>query len=322
MRLHRKAALFLQILLRILRSEYDCMRLNQTFISNIQDIYGKDGKLWLQSLPKQLVQLSSLWNFHLIKTMPDLSYNFVGLVKLHSSLKTAILKIAPKEGNLGREIKWLQCIEKGAPKVYQVGDKLNVYLMEYLKPGKPLKRLVQEGHDDAATRIICQTIGKLQFHQRCEGGFPHLSELAKDFSILSGKFDARLLSQAISWFKELTMNRAGDLTLHGDLHHDNILSSGEDWKVIDPHGYIGDPIAEVGAMIRNPMDCFPHHHSLPSIVERRLKIMAEELSFDPKKVKQWAFCMTVLSAAWSLEDHGKVLELETKIAAAINQTPV
>jgi len=75
-------------------------------------------------------------------------------------------------------------------------------------------------------------------------------------------------------------------------------------------------------MIKNPTDCFPTYLPLSRVVERRLKIMADELPFDAQRIKSWAFCMTVLSAAWTLEDHATVTQLEVDVAVAIDKTKI
>lgn len=298
------------------------MYLNPTFVSNIHDLYGEGGKIWLTDISSIINNLSTVWDFEFLKPMTDLSYNFVGLVKINATNKTAILKLSPTGGNLVSEMRWLNCIEKGAPEIYAFDEKLNAYLMEHLEPGHSLKRLVKAGKDDEATRIICQTIRLIQ-SQHCKiDSFRHLSEFTKSLLLLEGKFDAKLLSKAQSLFLDLTKDRSNDVVLHGDLHHDNILSCQSGWKAIDPHGYVGDPAAEVGAMIRNADDCFPKSHSIPKIVERRLQILFDELPFEAEKIKSWAFCITILSGAWSVEDHGSVPDIVIRVATAIDQAKI
>lgn len=72
-------------------------------------------------------------------------------------------------------------------------------------------------------------------------------------------------------------------------------------------------------MIYNPGDCFPHDQSIPQVVERRLHILAEELSFDPQRIQAWAFCKTALSIAWTFEDHGTIPEFEVEELSAIDR---
>ncbi|MBM3632959.1 MAG: streptomycin resistance protein [Alphaproteobacteria bacterium] len=298
------------------------MEFNPKFISNIQDIYGEDGDAWLKNLPHYIKQLSSLWDFHLISPMENLSYNFVGTVRMNATSQTAILKMAPKGGSLIPEMRWLNCLKKGIPELYKFDEDLNAFLRENLEPGYSLKTLVKAGDDDGATKIICETIRNIQSQPCAKDTFRHLSKLPIVLSTLDGKFDPKLLSKAKELFSDLCADRSHDVLLHGDLHHDNILSCRGGWKTIDPHGYIGDPAAEVGAMIRNAFDCFPSNHSVSKIVSRRLSILADELPFDPQKIKAWAFCITVLSGAWSAEDHGDVPDITLQVAKAINQATI
>ena len=294
------------------------MSLNPTFTSNIRDLYGETGEAWLKDLPLLLAQLADKWNFRFLDVMADLTYNFVGLVEMIPTGKTAILKIGPQRQNIATEVRWLKCFDAGVPKVYWHDEEHDAFLMERLEPGQSLKALVKAGNDEQATRTICHTIRELQSHQQKQSEFPHISELAGSLSVLNDHLDSRIVSKAESLFRELTADRTQDVILHGDLHHDNILSSGPTWKVIDPHGYSGDPVFEVGAMIYNSCDTLSQDHSVGQIVERRLQILAEELSFDPQRIKAWAFCKTALSIAWTVEDHGTIPGFEVEVLSAID----
>lgn len=298
------------------------MHLNPVFVSNIRDLYGETGVVWIKELPSLLTQLGSKWNFRFLDVMPDLTYNFVCLVEMIPTGETAILKMGPTPKNIETEVRWLKCFNKGVPKIYWHDEKHHAFLMERLEPGHSLKAFVKAGDDDRATRIICHTILELQSHQRTQAEFTHLSELAGSLSVLKNRLDSRIVSKVESLYRELTTDRTQDVILHGDLHHDNILSSGSTWKVIDPHGYVGDPVFEVGSMIYNPGDCFPHERSIAQVVERRLHILAEELPFDPQRMRAWAFCKTALSIAWTVEDHGIIPEFEVEVLLAIDQVKI
>ena len=279
-------------------------QLNETFVSNIRSIYRDKGKEWSKDLPKILQDLSERWNFRLIAPQENLSYNFVGLVELLSRGQKLMLKVSPEAERLNSEVEALKCFYSDVPQVYK-HDRGNAFLMELLSPAVTLKDLVRDGKDDEATRILAQKIVKLHQNQKPSNyPFKHLRSLAPSFDILSGLMPQRMLSKAKSIFLDLTKQQPEDLILHADLHHENILSHGSAWIVIDPHGYIGDPIAETAAMIRNPYDAFPKDIALERVIDRRLKIMQEELAFDFERMQAWAFCITVLSEAASVEDFG------------------
>src|SRR4051794_24471872 len=113
------------------------MRLNSTFISNIRTLYGDAGKLWLEQLPVAIEKLSKEWQFQFVNPLPNLTYNFVGLVSMNSTEKTAILKMSPPGGNAPVEIRWLSCFKTSVPKIYLSDETQNVFVMEDLQPGNP-----------------------------------------------------------------------------------------------------------------------------------------------------------------------------------------
>ncbi len=291
---------------------------NTYFVDNIKEIYPKTGNQWLLDLPNQLKKLAEDWNFEFDSVMPELSYSFVARVDFHD--KKAIIKIAPPEQSLAKEILCLSCFQKDSPQIFHFDENLNAVLMEYIYPGKSLKDLVRNGQDDRATQIISKVIRELRFQTLpTKHSFKHMSELAKDLDILHGHFDKNLLDKAIRLFNEMTIDCSNDIVLHGDLHHDNILSSNDDWKIIDPHGYIGDPVAEVGAMIRNPYDCFPDNKPLEKILTRRLSILNDELPYAFDRIKAWCYCISVLSVAWTYADFKKVTPSDVELIYSLNR---
>jgi streptomycin 6-kinase len=289
---------------------------NDYFVSNIKEIYSQTGEQWLRNLSIKLSDLGSKWDFQITRVMPELSYSFVALVKYKSH--DAILKMAPVEQCLEREIQCLASFQKDSPIIFNFDKEYNAALMEYIHPGKSLKTLVKAGNDDKATEIICGIIRELRFQNKINYPFKHMSDTQKDLDILIGHFDKKLLDKAINLFHELTHDRSNDILLHGDLHHDNILSSGDSWKVIDPHGYIGDPVAEVGAMIRNPYDCLPE---VPpkKLLARRLSILKNELPYDEYRIKAWCYCISVLSVAWTYEGFRKVTDSDKELIKILNE---
>ncbi len=288
------------------------------FAANVQAVYGEKGKAWLSQLPAHLETLAKLWDFHFIRSITDLSYNFVALVELNSNHQKMILKTAPHGGSLATEARWLQTFKRGVPLIYNFDETHNAFLMELLEPGEPLKSLVKKEQDETATRVICQAILELQSEQPKHSGFKHLLKLAEALPLLRGHIKNSMLSKAETLFRDLSADCKHDLLLHGDLHHDNILQSESSWKVIDPHGYIGDPVAEVGPMIHNPFDCFPTYKPLKQVITTRLKILAEMLPFDPQKIQGWAFCLTLLSAAWDFEEDARISSNKVEIASIID----
>lgn len=232
--------------------------------------------------------------------------------------RRVILKMSPPGGPALSEVRWLKQFKNIVPNIIAVAEASDAFVMERCSPGVSLKAIQDGSNDDTVTQILCEVIQRLQAQAPQDSSFKHLSELIPDLQSLAGRADPYLFQKSVSLFEDLTKDRSNDILLHGDLHHDNIISHGQSWKVIDPHGYMGDPVSEVGVMIYNPIDAFPKDKPLVDLIDRRLRIMGEKLNFDLKRVQAWAFCKTMLSSAWNIADFGEKATDQLEIAQAIH----
>jgi streptomycin 6-kinase len=121
----------------------------------------------------------------------------------------------------------------------------------------------------------------------------------------TGPLPRALVEEAESLFADLLASQAAPVLLHGDLHHDNILSATRaPWLAIDPKGVIGEPAYEVGALLRNWQ---PTLFAMPDparATARRVDQLAEALGIDRARIRGWGVAQAVLSAWWSIEDSG------------------
>ena len=60
----------------------------------------------------------------------------------------------------------------------------------------------------------------------------------------------------------------------------------------------------MGALLRNPDLEFLDRKDLKRLQERRIAIIAEMLGFERQRLLGWGVAQAVLSAWWSVEDHG------------------
>ena len=93
------------------------------------------------------------------------------------------------------------------------------------------------------------------------------------------------------------------MLLHGDLHHDNILQNSDNWLVIDPKGFIGDPAFEPAAYLCNPIPELLQENQPREIIENRINICSTELGIDSRRIADWLYAKSVLCWTWSLEDN-------------------
>lgn len=287
------------------------------FETNILDIFGPDGGQWLKGLPSLVCDLERDWRFKVQSVIPHLTYSFVAVVDSLDG-KTAILKLSPPNPRCDSEIAWYQANCIVAPILFKNDSGRGAMLMEHVRPGYSAKKWVIEGKDIDATRAIAEVIRSLQPSFRDSSKFKSVSQLAKNLDKLEGKIDSRLLSKAKSLFQELSKDSSSHRILHGDLHHGNVLWFNDKWVAIDPHGYFGPAAFEVGAMIRNPYECFPNNLPLKKVLNDRLAVLGEVLPFDRNEIRGWAFAYTMMSAAWSVIDHGEVPKSHIEICEILS----
>ncbi len=216
----------------------------------------------------------------------------------------AALKILKSQAGEGEQrgaqlMNWFS--GEGAATVFDIhGDTI---FMEWLD-GRPLGDAVRSGHDDQGTIAICTVVSNLH-RQRSEPP-PELPGLRDRFATLFATdvrlwpHTARDLYARASGIALKLMDRPSrQVPLHGDLHHDNILSSDRGWLAIDPQGLIGDPLYEVAGVFRHP-------HGATSLVAnpRRIASLAEafetRLGFARKRVLGYAAAHSALCASRAL----------------------
>lgn len=147
--------------------------------------------------------------------------------------------------------------------------------------------------------------------ERWSQGF---ERLRKTFDDGTGPFPSALVERAEGLFSELLSSMGEPVLIHGDLHHENILSNSGNssdqnggrghWLAIDPKGLVAEREYEVGALLRNPMPRLLDSPNPERVTARRISQLSEELGFDRERIVGWGLSQAVLSAWWSYEDHG------------------
>lgn len=191
----------------------------------------------------------------------------------------------------------------GAAKVFSLTP--DAVLMEWL-PGGTLGDLARAGRDDLATSILVDVVERL--HARRATPPPELTPLRRRFASLfrigpePWPPGARpLVARAIGIAQSLLDADAPAELLHGDIHHDNILSAGETWAAIDPKGLIGDPAYDYANSFQNPERAETLVLDAARIA-RHATALAERTGIARRHLLAWAVAHTALSGAWGIED--------------------
>jgi streptomycin 6-kinase len=281
---------------------------SEKFKHRIISVWGERGKEWLERLPTIIAACEERWTLTVQSVAPDLSYNFVAYVMIKNGME-AILKIGVPNPELITEIEALQHYQgRYAVRLLKADINLGALVMQRLVPGQPLSEWPD---DEKATVIAAQLMRDLPIPEPSKHRFPTIENWNLAFNRLRARFDGqsgplprRMVEKAERLFNDLQGSSPGGKLLHGDLHHDNILSNGENsWLVIDPKGVIGDPAYEAARFQRNPIPGFLRQENPQAVAERRVEILASILEIDRARLLAWGFFDAMLGACWSIEDN-------------------
>jgi len=300
---------------------------NQDFINSTLSLRGKSkGQKWVDGLPETVKTFETKWGLKSMGTYPNLSINFIEKVQTKHG-EELVLKLGfPGDEEFLKEARALE-IYNGNGSVRLIKADLENYamLLEGCIPGKSLHSLDDENKEALIFTNICKRVWA---KAPSNSIFASLSDEIKYFDWYfanpkkAEKFlPKELVTKAHEKFEQLISSGKDQFLLHGDLHHDNILSSDRGWLAIDPKGIIGDREYESASFISNPYIRFQKNEDLinKEFFANRIELIATALRFDKKRITDWAFVKQILSLIWSIQDLGNSDKLGLKIAKALEE---
>ena len=179
-------------------------------------------------------------------------------------------------------------------------------MLESVRPGRTLSSVRS---DEEATTIAASVMRRLWRPAPEQHPFAAMSEFEGGVEWLriclantDSPIPTTLASRAEGLLRELAAAQAEPVLLHGDLHHDNILSAERvPWLAVDPKGVVGDPAYDVGPFL---YDRLFETDSPVGTLKRRVDQMAEELGFERDRIVGAAIPRAVL-AAWPSGSSGE-----------------
>ena len=280
----------------------------EEFANRMIEMTGDEGRAWIDALPATLDEYAQCWSLTLRPPF-ELSYNYV-CPATRSDGTEAVLKLGVPNRELLSEMHALQVFNgRGIVQLLEANFERQVFLIERLRPGVELVTLED---DEECTRIAAQVMEQLwqpitteRPLLTVESWTAGLAKLRPHFNGTTGPFPEHLVDAAEGIFAEYIPSQRERVLLHGDLHHWNILSATrQPWLALDPKGVIGEREYEIGALLRNPWGEIHNQPEVKKIEEHRVAILCEMLGFDRQRVLGWGMAQAVLSAWWSVEDHG------------------
>ena len=288
------------------------------FRENVLGVCGERGRHWLSNLPEIVGEMAKKWSLAVENPFPNLTYNYVAPCVCADGSR-AVLKIGLPEENdsvIFGEAKFLKITGgSGAVKLLQFDADYRALLLERLLPGENLAKLCQR-NDQEATVIAVDIMRKICRQPPKNHDFPILENwINKLQTAAETKFPVRLVTKARNYFEELSDASNQNLLLHGDLHHENILSAErESFLAIDPKGVVGNIGYEIGVFLNNQRRLIWARQNLQEILAERVEQFAESFEIEPRNLRRWAFVQAVLAAWWVFEDKGTGWEKWTTYA--------
>ena len=290
------------------------------FVRIQTDLQGTAGLEWLAHLPTIVEACAERWSLTIDGMMEPLTYNFLVGVRLAND-RPAVLKLCPPDGEFESQRAALRHFRgRGTVQLLDFDETNNVLLLERCIPGSSLN-----AGTDAEAIEVAGSIMRTLWKPLADGsGFPTLSDWARGFDRLrryyggTGPFPPTLLDRAEHTFATFRENANDVVLLHGDLHHGNILAAQrEPWLAIDPKGVLGVPAYEPATFVINQTAEAVGATDLSRFLMFRVDGLASTAGLDPTMVRESAVAHAVLSAWWTVEDHGRVGEFALTCAKAL-----
>jgi streptomycin 6-kinase len=274
---------------------------------NVERVWGDDGIRWLARLPSIVDELARDWGFTAGPAY-ECSFHYVAAVTREDGTP-AVLKLGVPAGTslVGEATELRAFGGHGAVRLLGVDLDRGALLLERVIPGWRARDLVPD-RDDEATSAAVGVMRALHRPPPPGCAMPEALTQVAAFDTYAaihgetGPLPLDLVARASAVMRELCGSATERVVLHGDLHHDNILrAAGDSWRAIDPHGIVGDPGYEVGALLFNP---YPgdRDDALTGLVPARTEQLADELAMPIERVVAWGFVKAVMSGVWSAED--------------------
>lgn len=270
--------------------------LKMSFEQTIVNAFGKKGEEWLQHLPMLIAEITERHELTKFTPVTNMSYNYVASAEQDGH--EVIVKIGLPGFDFQNEMQTIQALAgTSLPELYDTNSNQGYYIMEKKSPGMMLHAEIT----DERTRVRVMANKWRELHQNPnisidQTTFPHIRNW---FSVCDNSFEEvpqQWLDQALRYADEL--NRLNeDQLLHGDLHHENILSdTNHEWSIIDPKGVIGHPYYDVVQYVLNKNE---------SVTDMANKIVwiQQELEFYQDTYIKALKALGTVYLAWAIEDQ-------------------
>ena len=284
----------------------EVFQIPETYVQRTTTNWGEAGKAWLQQLPTTLAECARQWSLTLHPPFPNLSYNYVAPAERTDGTRAVIKAGLPQDKEFLSEAEALRVFNgQGMVQLLEFDRQKRVMLLERVEPGITLRSISDtEQLITIAVQVmrrLWQPVDPTHPFLTVEGWGKGFERMRRLYSGTSGPLPSFLFDRAEASYAELSQSMATRVLLHGDLHHDNMLTATRQaWLAIDPKGIVGEPAYETAPLLLNMFS--KEDPQSYKVLARGIVQLSEELGLDKKRIHGWALSRAVLSAIWNLED--------------------
>lgn len=191
---------------------------------------------------------------------------------------------------------------KGAVRFLRRDEKRFALLLERLTPGKHLKNIFR--NDEAqSVEVAVDVLRKIRRKPSENHNFVLLQDWFAGFGKAKNtRFPIAAIEKAQRIYEELSSGEK--FLLHGDFHHENILSaSREPFLAIDPKGIVGQIGYEIGVFLNNHAWWLTNDIRLREKLDEAVLKFGEAFEIEPPILRKWAYAQSVLAAWWTFEEN-------------------
>lgn len=216
--------------------------------------------------------------------------------------KEIIIKLCKPSYSIKKEVDMLKKYGNLSCKCFYKDEKDRVLILEKLNPGYDVRKIIKrEDRIKCFSQIMKKTILEIDDGQYSlyEDRVKRAVKLAMENKEKYAE-TAKLVPIAYEYFKEIQKLGLKKYLLHGDLGQGNIIKSGEDWKVIDPQGVIGEEIFEVIKFTRGEIE---RAQNARQAIEETMYYLSKEIPYPKELIAKVTFIELVRVNCWRISEN-------------------
>ena len=276
-------------------------------VETVTAMLGSRGREWLAELPGLVAKLETQWDLTCETPFSKGEYNFVAPAT-GTDGSQVVLKIGPpyEGGDIGHEAEFLRRRDgRGAVTLLAHDPELRALLLERAVPGVSLTNAFADDPRSAVAPAIGVLSNFVNDAVQAPHDAPTLDEWFGNFAdrFAATDFPRTPAERSIEIYRRLSGDRSKERYLHGDLHLENIVSSGrEPFLAIDPKGVIGHFGYDIAVFLVNFYRWNIRRPDLASLIDNAVGQYARAFGLTVRDVREWAFAQAVISEWWTFED--------------------